>query len=658
MGDISKIHLVFKTHLDLGYTARASEVAAGYFEHFIPRAVELARELRERNGSERFVWTTGSWLIHEYLRRADPRARAMMDEAIAAGDIAWHALPFTTHSELADQSLFAHGLSLARDLDRRYGRQTVSAKLTDVPGHTRGIVPVLANAGVRFLHIGVNPASTPPDVPSAFVWRAPDGAEVMVSYAAGDYGGVTVVPGCEEALIVEHTGDNHGPPAVADVLAAFQAARDGFPAAEVVASTLDAFANAVAPMQPSLPVVTAEIGDSWIHGVGSDPLTVARFRELCRLRREWLRRPSVDVDGDDFRDFSTHLLLVAEHTWGLAQSRFLRDYDTYDAETFRAARTTPAYQRIEQSWRDHRAYVDDAVASLSPELQTDANSRLAGCVPIRPQPLTDSGPTIHDPGLRVAIAPDTGTICELTSTRDEHSWATPSRPLAALTYQTFSAEDYERFWREYIRSHPWSDSWAREDFTKPGIERAGAVSKVWSPIVRRISRDADAGKILIESTFPPECSARFGAPDLVTTEITLQPDGVEITTQWFDKPACRLPEALWISFTPHTGDHARWTVDKLDIPLSPDDVVPGGNSKLHAVGSGAICTDSDRQWRLETLDAPLIAPGEPALLRFGGPAPDMQGGVHVNLYNNVWGNNFPTWYDDDARFRFRITIDG
>ena len=31
--------------------------------------------------------------------------------------------------------------------------------MTDVPGHTLGIVPLLAEAGVRFLHLGVNTAS-------------------------------------------------------------------------------------------------------------------------------------------------------------------------------------------------------------------------------------------------------------------------------------------------------------------------------------------------------------------------------------------------------------------------------------------------------------------------------------------------------------------
>ena len=29
-------------------------------------------------------------------------------------------------------------------------------------------------------------------------------------------------------------------------------------------------------------------------------------------------------------------------------------------------------------------------------------------------------------------------------------------------------------------------------------------------------------------------------------------------------------------------------------------------------------------------------------------------GLSYVLYNNVWGTNFPLWYEDNARFVFRI----
>ena len=45
-------------------------------------------------------------------------------------------------------------------------------------------------------------------------------------------------------------------------------------------------AVAIAPFRAQLPVVTQEIGDTWIHGVPSDPMKLARYREVARFRRE------------------------------------------------------------------------------------------------------------------------------------------------------------------------------------------------------------------------------------------------------------------------------------------------------------------------------------------------------------------------------------
>ena len=168
-----QIHLIFKTHLDVGFTDLARVVVQNYFKKYIPAALRLARELRESASPQKFIWTTGSWLIYEYLEQATNTERKAMEEGILAGDIAWHALPLTTHTELMDADLFRFGLSLSQSLDARFGHRTTAAKMTDVPGHTRAIIPLLAEVGITFLHIGVNPGSTVPSVPGLFRWQDP-----------------------------------------------------------------------------------------------------------------------------------------------------------------------------------------------------------------------------------------------------------------------------------------------------------------------------------------------------------------------------------------------------------------------------------------------------------------------------------------------------
>jgi hypothetical protein len=167
-------HLVFKTHLDIGFTDHAERVRRQYHEQFIPQAIATGEHFFAENPERpQFIWTTGAWLIWDHLNSQGPDSVRRLERAIERGLITWHALPFTTHTELMSPALFRAGLSYAQELDARFGRRTTAAKMTDVPGHTLGMVPLLAEAGVRFLHLGVNTASPVPDVPPIFRWRAP-----------------------------------------------------------------------------------------------------------------------------------------------------------------------------------------------------------------------------------------------------------------------------------------------------------------------------------------------------------------------------------------------------------------------------------------------------------------------------------------------------
>lgn len=93
---------------------------------------------------------------------------------------------------------------------------------------------------------------------------------------------------------------------------------------------------------------------------------------------------------------------------------------------------------------------------------------------------------------------------------------------------------------------------------------------------------------------------------------------------------------------------------KMEEWIDPADVVSRGGRTLHAVEKVLF----NNQASIENLDSPLVAPGSPSLLDFHNRLPRMRGGVHFNLYNNVWGTNFPMWFRDNMTFRFRIRAIG
>lgn len=658
---VTEVHLVFKTHLDVGFTDFARNVKLQYFDHFIPQAIERSRTMNESGATERFRWTTGSWLIYAYLEEKKGRERALMEQAILNGDIVWHALPFTTHSELMPPFLFRHGLSLSRRLDERFGRKTIAAKMTDVPGHTRGIVNILAEEGVRFLHIGVNAACTPPRVPPVFKWRTPTGAEVAVMYKRGGYGDLVYIPEMCEELCISHTNDNCGPQSPEEIRAIYRRMRRKFPQARVFASTLDAFAERLIAQSQALPVIEGELGDTWIHGVGSDPAKVARYRQLCRLAEEWTG-PGKDTPPH-VDSFLRTLMMVPEHTWGLDEKVHLADFENYSRPAFEAHRGLPNFRKMEASWQEQRDYVNDAVKLLgdSPEGRM-AGESLRAILPARPDTsryteIEDRDRAFEAGAFNLQFSP-TGAIERLVERQSRRTWATPRHPIGEFHYEVYDERHFARFYRRYSINKKSTRDWAVPDLTKPGMAEGVERSQRWTATARSLHHRAVDGAdcFLLRLEFETTACNRFGAPAEAFIEYTVHHDrpAIGIELQWFNKPACRIAEASWLTFCPVIRNAGSWSLEKMGELIDPREVVQDGNRRLHAVQNGVMYRDSDAALHLYTLDAPLIAPGQSTLLDFNNRLPSVRNGMHCNLHNNMWGTNFPMWYEDDGRFRFLL----
>jgi hypothetical protein len=211
---VKRVLVMFKCHFDAGFIDTQTAVVHRYFSQHFPQAMVIAEQSRQA-GNHRYVWTTGSWLLYEYLEQASAQERRRMEQAISQGDIAWHAIPFSWQTEMMDADMISAGIALSHSLDARFGHTTTGAKMTDVPGHTRGIISPLATQGVKFLDIGVNDASTPAELPPLFVWKDSRGASLVVMYHHS-YGSIVHVPGSDLAVTIMVRDDNSGPHPLAE----------------------------------------------------------------------------------------------------------------------------------------------------------------------------------------------------------------------------------------------------------------------------------------------------------------------------------------------------------------------------------------------------------------------------------------------------------
>ncbi len=664
---MKKVIVVSKTHLDLGFTDYAENIKQKYIHSFIPDAIDLAEKV---NTAEKkyFVWTTGSWILKEALK--NPQQKDKLTKAIKDGNIAPHAMPFTTHTELLDEDSLDFGLSLVDDLDEIRGRKTISAKMTDVPGHTKGLVSILARHGIKLLHIGVNGASALVDVPPCFLWKNGDD-EIVVIYS-GDYGGAFKCDLVDEVLYFDHTLDNHGAPSPQKVLDKINKIQSEYPDYEVTAGTIDDFAEIIWEVREKLPVFEGEMGDTWIHGSATDPYKSASLRTLIRLKNEWLENGSLDRNSDEYKNLVDAILCTAEHTCGMDSKTYFSDYGHYLKKDFQKARKRNKvkfshlfcdmpqsilplvslfdgrrkrgyYSVIEKSWAEQRAYIDLAINALSDEHKAIAKSEIAKLMPTTPTPISANDVDSIQVGEWVLKINKNGGIGSLKCGNEEIIKEN-NEPI--FTYRSFCNADYKYWLTHYSRNLAETAVWALGDFARPGMNRVEGKYPSGRFPYSAEKMSANESQVIANLVCDKKLCNELGAPRLIQVIYTLTENGLNVDASWYVKDANRLTEAIYMHIFPVQDIQLK----KLGCLVNPQEVTLNGSRNLHAVQS--VETDN---YEIINYHSPLVSVGKGKILEFDNKFEDVKtDGLSFVLYNNVWGTNFPLWYEDNAKFTFEI----
>lgn len=667
---MKKVIVVSKTHLDLGFTDYAENIRRKYIDTFIPEAIDLAEKVNT-DGKKYFVWTTGSWIIKEALN--DKVCKHKLEKALKDGNIVPHAMPFTTHTELMDVDTLDFGLSVVDALDEMRGRKTVAAKMTDVPGHTKGLVPLLAKHGIKLLHIGVNGASALVDVPPCFLWRNGD-SEVVVIYS-GAYGGAFQSDLVEEILYFDHTLDNHGAPSPEKVLAHFDDIQKQYPGYEITAGTIDDFAYVIWQVREKLPVFEGEMGDSWIHGAATDPYKSACLRTFMNLKSRWLSDGSMIRESDEYKNFTDALLCIAEHTCGMDSKIYFSDYGHYLKKDFIKARKADEvkfrhlfsdlpqsimplvslfdgrrkrgyYSVIEKSWSEQRGYIDKALSALSENHRKEAEKEISALIPKKPVDFADNCKRSVSTGDWSLEINEKGGIGSLTYKGKE---IIRHNDEALITYRSFCNKDYEYWLSHYSRDLEQTAVWALGDFARPNLKTFEGKYPSGRFYYKAEKISAEDNVIKVNLTCEKRLCDELGAPRLIQVVYTLTPDGADIAVSWFDKDANRLTEAVYLNLFPNADDVE---LKKLGCTVKPEEVTVNGSRNLHAVESVSF-----GDCEIVNVLSPLVSFGGGKILEFDNKYESVRkNGINFVLYNNVWGTNFPLWYEDNARFSFKIRI--
>ena len=292
------VHVVFSNHFDLGYRAYqpdgdfASQVMDQAINVWIPRALQFESDMRSFNSSvnaynDTFVWMTQPYVLsnaldcppHMNFTCLNATVRAQLVDAMVRGAITWHAFPYNSEAELHSADLFEAAIELSHSLSDQLGLpRPLTISQRDVPGTTKAIIPLLVKHGIRAFSIGANGWPTDAIQYGPILrWRitADDPTlETLMLYHPGRYGGILVkdaiiVPNFPHILITDWGDDNQGPATAETYLADLTAIRARFPGCQVRVASFDDY---VTPLYtavqrgelPQIPIITAEMGDTWI----------------------------------------------------------------------------------------------------------------------------------------------------------------------------------------------------------------------------------------------------------------------------------------------------------------------------------------------------------------------------------------------------------
>lgn len=685
-----KIFLVFKTHFDIGFTDLSEKIIDQYAGNMLSQVIETC-DGTAGMGPLKYVWTMPSWPL-TVMQRARPEQRAALDRLVANHQIAWHALPFTSHFDFGSIEEALHGLTYARTLSEQYGLPLpISAKMTDVPGHGRLLPTLLAGAGVRFLHLGCNEFATPPAVPLLYFWQGPDGARLLTMYGAGGYGSTLTPPeGWDYPVWMSlmHTHDNCGPQTTEMLHGIVDEVRAKCPDAEIVCGTMDDFYRALAACDLSaVPVVSEDLADTWIHGAGTYPAetrTVRRTRGQLVAAEAAAALCGADVSQQAHAALDA-LMLFDEHTWGLDVKTWLPADRVYEKEAFRAAKTSSAYRRMERSWDEQRARAGRAAQCTQDafsHLGTDAPAlfnpngapfsgwvRTAGegvqlcgasyvygqqlpalAVSPRPTtapsaPLTLQGDMLQNHRYRLTIDRARGVITELFDKKRDRVLLRERDGVGVFSYRydVYGTDDLTEYLRTY--AHRFSD-WGVRDNGRDNYPECPHETP--APVFEALTIEG----CTVSLHYRGAGHDRFGDADRITVSVALPPLGEELLVRVALNGKAETPFVESGSLAlPMGEDSPRWRFNKNGDLLDPAHHIGRGcNHALYCLEACAMAEDESGGLCVVTHDTPLCAIGETGIYAFRPTYEPHAPILYLSLYNNMWGTNFPQWLGGDLKF--------
>ncbi len=185
-----EMYILPHSHNDIGYTDVQTAIEKLQWK-YLDEAMAIARRTADYPPGARFKWNTEVlWAVDSYLKQATPEKRKEFIALVKSGQMHLDALYANMLTGLCRPEELMRLFDCARRLSKECEVTIDAAMISDVPGWTWGIVPAMAQNGVKYFSMGTNHIHRIGNTlvewgDKPFYWVSPSGQEKVLCWAAG-----------------------------------------------------------------------------------------------------------------------------------------------------------------------------------------------------------------------------------------------------------------------------------------------------------------------------------------------------------------------------------------------------------------------------------------------------------------------------------------
>jgi hypothetical protein len=318
----------------------------------LEEALRLGAASEDYPEEARFVWNPeGLWAVETYLENHSDEQNQRLLEGIRRGWIRLDGMYANLLTGIVSSEGLMKSMEAAQRLAAASGVPIESALLSDIPGFTWGLVPVLAQNGIKYLSIGPNFGHRIGHLLEAlgdrpFYWESPSGRERVLTWVSGagyslfhsGLGYSRITRALDEENVFKYVdqlaegeypydivylryniGSDNGPPDpnLADAVRAWN---QRFVSPRLIISTVsEAFAAFESRYGDQLPVLRGDLTGHWEDGAASSARQTASVRRTAEklVQTEALAAIlGAELSEADLYEAWRNVILYYEHTWG------------------------------------------------------------------------------------------------------------------------------------------------------------------------------------------------------------------------------------------------------------------------------------------------------------------------------------------------------